>query len=144
MDKLGVTEDWNTDESCTASYNHIMLDAVAYTSEATDKFTWEISGVGNPEHALTRTAMSFWDWDASDSSLFTLHGAWTEKFALFTYDLSAKTYTARSYGNLNAAYVGFDYMYDQINVNSGNRVTVWAGSYTTDIAITVSTSSMAS
>lgn len=141
VDKTGVTEDWNTDESCSASGNWVSLDAAGYTLETTDKFTWIISGVGNPEHALTRTAATAWDFDASDSSIFTLYGAWTEKFALFTYDLSAKTYTGRSYGNLNAAYVGFDYMYSQITVNSGSRVTVWAGSYTNDIAIKASTNS---
>lgn len=141
VDKTGVTEDWNTDEGCASSGNWVMLDAVAYTLETTDRFTWEIAGVSNPEMSLTRTAGTVWDFDASDDSLFTLYGAWTEKFSIFTYDLSDKTYTARSYGNLNAAYVGFDYQYSQISVNSGNRVTVWAGSYTTDISIAASTNS---
>lgn len=135
----GDVETWNSDNSCSADGNTISLDATAYTLDTSDHFTWEISSVGNPEHGLSRTAMTAWDYDATDSSLFTLYGSWTEKFTMHTYDLSDKTYTARSYGNLNAAYCGFDYQYDQIEVNSGNRVTVWAGSYSGDISIKAST-----
>jgi len=139
VESTGDIEDWNTDTSCAADGNWVMLDAKAYTLETTDRFEWEIDSVGNPEAAMTRTAATAWDFDATDSSLFTLYGGWTGKFEMFTYDLSDKTYTARSYGNLNAAYVGFDYGYDQIEVNSGTRVTVWAGSYSSDISIKAST-----
>ena len=44
-----------------------------------------------------------------------------------------------SYDNLNAAYVGFDYARDQLIVNNGNRITVYAGSYSSDVAISGST-----
>jgi hypothetical protein len=88
---------------------------------------------------LTRTAATNWDFDATDTALFGKYGYWSEKFELFTFDASDKGYTARSYGNLNAAYVGFNYKYDQVQVNSGNRIKVWAGSYTGDIAIKAST-----
>jgi len=60
---------------------------------------------------------------------------YTQKFELFTHDDSSDTYTGRSYGNLNAAYVGFDYEYDTMAVNGGSVITVYAGSYTTDIDI---------
>lgn len=132
-ESTGDVEDWNEDNSCAASGNWVMLDAKAYTTESTDRYRWEISAVGNPESALARTAATAWDFDATDVSVFTtLHADWTEKWAVYSYDLSAKTYTARSYGNLNAAYVGFDHQYDEITVNNGNRITVYAGSYSQD------------
>jgi len=139
VDKTGATEDWNTDDKCSTSGNWVSLDDKAYTLETTDKFSWTISNVGNPEAALTRTAATAWDFDATDSSLFTLHGSWTEKFSLFTFDTSTKLYTARSYGNLNAAYLGFSYTLDRITVNGGSRIQVWAGSYTTDHSIKATT-----
>lgn len=129
MESTGDVEDWNEDNSCAASGNWVMLDAKAYTTESSDHFTWEVQAVGNPESALSRTVAAAWDFDATDADVFTLYNYWTEKWAMYSYDLSAKTYTARSYDNLNAAYVGFNHKYDQISVNSGNRITVWAGTY---------------
>lgn len=135
-----VAEEWNTDKSCEADMNWVKLGEVGYTLESTDEFTWEISGVGNPQMALTRTAPSTtWDFDATDTTLFTAYTGWTEKFDIYSYDSNTKAYTGRSYGNLNSAYLGFNYQYDQITVNNGNRVTVWAGSYTGDIPIKAST-----
>lgn len=142
MDSTGATDNaWNADDKCTATGNWIKLDAAAYTLDTTDKFTWTINGLGNPEAALSRTAHSLgeWDFDATDTALFGTTGSWTEKFALFTFDVSDKGYTARSYGNLNAGYLGFSYKYDRIEVNSGNRIKVWAGSYTTNNSIKAST-----
>lgn len=140
-ESTGDVENWNSDSSCAADGNFVMLDATAYTLDTTDRFTWEITAVSNPEAAMTRTAGTAWDFDATDSSLFTLYGAWTDKFVMHSYDLSALSYTARSYGNLNAAYCGFDYEYDQIEVNSGSRITVYAGSYTGDVSIKANTNS---
>lgn len=142
VDSTGVTEDWNTDESCSADYNWVALDALAYTAETSDKFWWKIDGVSNPESALSRTGVSGWDFDKTDTSVWPAdYDYWTEKFTIFSYDLSDKTYTGRSYGNLNAAYVGFQYDNDNSVVNSGSRVTVWAGSYSTNIAIKAETNS---
>jgi len=137
VDSTGATEDWNTDSKCSRSSNWVSLDAIAYTLETADKFAWTVSGVGNPEAALTRTpASNEWDFDKTDTSVWTAdYEGWTEKFSIYSYDLSDKTYTARSYGNLNAAYVGFNYARDQLIVNSGTRITVYAGSYTTNNAI---------
>lgn len=110
----GDSENWNDDNSCQASYNWVMLDAKAYTLEVTDLFDWEISGVNNPESALSRTAGTVWDFDKSDTDLMMSYNYYTTKFEMFTYDLSALSYTGRSYCNLNSAYVGFDYEYDNI------------------------------
>lgn len=144
VDNLGSTETWNSDTGCATSDNWVMLDpavvnGAGYTLETTDTFMWTIDGVGNPESALARTAATTWDFDATDSDILgTLYAGWTNKFGLYSFDASDKTYTGRSYGNLNAAYVGFNYEFDnQFTVNSGNRVTVWAGSYSQDVAITV-------
>lgn len=128
--RAGSKVEWNTDEKCSAMSNWIWLDAAAYTVVSGDWFTWEIQGVGNPQMGLTRTAGTNWDFDATDTALFGTHGVWTEKYNLFTMDTSAKGYTARSYGNLNAAYLGFSYKYDQLTVNGGSRIKVWAGTYT--------------
>jgi len=136
VDNLGSTETWNSDTGCATSDNWVMLDpavvnGAGYTLETTDTFMWTIDGVGNPESALARTAATTWDFDATDSDILgTLYEGWTNKFGLYTFDASDKTYTGRSYGNLNAAYIGFDYEFDnQITVNGGSRITVWAGSY---------------
>lgn len=140
VDTAGTTESWNTDTDCAASDNWVMLNAVAYTNDTTDTFSWKVSGVSNPEAGLSRVAGTTWDFDATDVSLFApLKDNWTAKFELFSYDLSDKAYTSRSYSNLNAAYVGYEYQYSRIIVNSGNRVTVWAGSFTTPIAIKAET-----
>lgn len=139
VESTGDVEKWNDDSTCTANYNWIMLDAKAYTLEVTDLFDWEISGITNPEKAFTRTAATNWDFDRSDKDLNMQYHYYTEKFEMFTYDLSKKSYTGRSYCNLNSAYVGFDYAYSTISVNGGTRITVYAGSYTTDKYITANT-----
>jgi hypothetical protein len=105
-----VAEEWNTDKSCEASGNWVKLGEVGYTLEPTDEFHWEVSGVGNPEMALTRTPpTTTWDFDATDLTLFTEYKAWTEKFCIYSYDSNTKAYTGRSYGNLDSAYLGFNY-----------------------------------
>lgn len=140
VDNTGTTEDWNDDNSCSVDGNWVELGAKAYTLESTDRFTFEVQGVGNPESAMTRTAMTAWDFDATDVDVNgTLYGAWSGKFCIGTYDLSAKGWTNMSYDNLNAAYVGYDYARDQLLVNNGNRITVYAGSYSSDVAIVGST-----
>lgn len=69
------------------------------------------------------------------------YSAWSNKFCLSTHDLSDKNVVQKSYDNLNAAYLGFSYQYDQMTVNSydpsdmSDRIKVYAGSYTTDISI---------
>lgn len=87
---------------------------------------------------LTRTPGTNWDFDATATTIFGTHDSWTNKFELYKFDSTDKIYKGKSYGNLNAAYLGFEYEYDQIIINGGSRITVFAGSYTTDIAITVS------
>lgn len=112
------------------------IAAQAATIANTDEFTFELQGVGSPEMGLMRTATSTtYDFDATDFNLFTEYKAYTNKFDFYSYDSASKAYTGRSYGNLNAGYLGFNYKYDQLIVNNGNRITVFAGSYTTDIAI---------
>jgi len=141
VDSTGATDNaWNTDDQCSSSGNWVMLDAVAYSLETADMFTWEISGLSNPESVMmSRTAATAWDFDATDTTLFGEYEGWTEKFDLFIFDSADKGYSAKSYGNLNAAYLGFNYMHDQILVNGGSTIQVFAGSYTTDKAIAADT-----
>lgn len=58
------------------------------------------------------------DFDDTDFDLFTEYDKFVNKFCMYQYDLSSTAYTAISYGNLNSAYLGFDYNYDQLLVNS--------------------------
>jgi len=116
VDSTGATDansSWNTDTECTATGNWVALNAVAYTLETSDKFTWSIDGISNPESGMSRTAGTNWDFDATDSTVFTSYSAWTEKVLLYSYKGTTDlTYTGKSYGNLNAAYLGFNYKYD--------------------------------
>jgi len=55
-------------------------------------------------------------------------------------------YALKTYNNLNAAYVGFNYRYNTLHVNAydpktrTNRIIVYAGSQTGDIPITTASS----
>jgi hypothetical protein len=125
--------------------NMITMDAPATqrAMAATDIITWTIRSVGNPEYGQARTANASWDFDVTDADVFTIFTDWTRKFEVFLYDKSTTVlgYTARSYGVLNSAYLGFDYNTDRLDVNSYNpqnmssRIQVWAGSQTGDIPI---------
>jgi len=113
-----------------------MISAQAATIAATDEFTFEVQGVGSPEMGLMRTATSTtYDFDATDTSLFIEYSSYTNKFDFYSFDSATKAYTGRSYGNLNAGYLGFNYKYNQLIVNNGNMLTVFAGSYSGDYAI---------
>lgn len=147
-----TSNNWNTDTDCaTNKTNMVELDAVtsAVTYTSATEFTYIVKGVGNPEYGMNRvsSASSTWDFDDVDFTLFTDYDSWTEKFELFTYDASDNAYKSKSYGNLNAAYLGFNYQYDQMTVNGynpmtmANRITVWAGSYSTDTVIAVTSAS---
>ncbi len=85
---------------------HQTLSAIV----TTDNITWTIKSIGNPEYGQPRTANNFWDFDATDTDVFTIFTDWTRKFEVFLYDRSATVlgYTARSYSVLNSAYPGFD------------------------------------
>lgn len=83
--------------------------------------------------------MTNWDFDATDSTVFGSFTRWTEKFGLFHYNTTAKNIQAKSYCNLNAGYLGFNYAKDQLIVNGGSRITVYAGSYSGNKAIMTNT-----
>jgi hypothetical protein len=89
---------------------------------STKIITWTIKSVGNPKYGQARTANAFWDFDATNADEFTIFTDWTRKFEVFLYDKSATVlgYTARSYGVLNSAHLGFDYNTDRLDVNSYN------------------------
>lgn len=107
----GTSNDWctNCGTSCTAMGNYVALSAKAYTITSAERFNFEVQGVGNPESAFSRTSTSLWDFDDSDADLNMEYDSYTEKFTVFTWDSSAKNIVSRSYGNLDSAYVGFDY-----------------------------------
>lgn len=71
---------------------------------------------------FARTAGTNWDFDVTDTTVFGSMGVWSNNFELYTFDVSDKGYSGKSYGNLNAAYLGFNYKYDQITINSGNTI----------------------
>ena len=52
------------------------------------------------------------DFDATDANLFTNYEAWSKKFCVMSYDVSDARYLKKSYENLNAAYLGFNYEFD--------------------------------
>jgi len=70
-----------------------------------------------------------------------MNAGWSDKFELFTYSSTTKGYSGKSYGNLNSAYLGFSTNKDQIVVNGGSTIVVYAGSYSTDKAITTNSHS---
>lgn len=119
--KIGAPDNWNTsNDSCkTNKDNTVKLPAAKKIFEATDKFVWNIQGISNPEYAQQRDSSSSgnWDWDESKANLGLKHDKWTNKFVIHAYDTSLKNITAKSYKNLNHAYVGLDYDYLQLSVN---------------------------
>ena len=82
--------------------------------------TWTIQGVGNPQWAEARVAERYWDFDATDKDVWPLYNYWVNKYSLFVYNnaSTSRLYDRRSYNNLNAAYVGFDYAYRTLHVNN--------------------------
>jgi hypothetical protein len=103
--------------------------------------TLTVRSVGNPEWGEMRTARSFADWDVNQSSVYHLYDVWTERFTIYLYnnDSTSLQYTAKSYGVLNSAYLGFDYQYRRLMVNNSydpqdmsDRIMVHAGTQTTD------------
>jgi hypothetical protein len=142
---------WNTNTSCTASMNWITLP-VPTTSRifaSTDIVTLTVTSVGNPQWAQSRSAATGWDFDATDSDVWTLYDLWTSNFEVFVYNTASTSlaYTARSYGVLSRAYLGFTRSRKQLMVNSyndqyiSNRIVVFAGSQSTNIAISTESTS---
>lgn len=114
VESNGTANDWcsTCGTTCDAMGNYVALDAKAYTLGSDERFNWEVQGVGNPESAFSRTSTTLWDFDDSDEDLNMHYDSYTEKFTLYTWDSSTKNIVSRSYGNLDSAYVGFDYVYD--------------------------------
>jgi hypothetical protein len=142
---------WNSNTSCTASMNWITLPVptTSRTFASTDIVTLTVTSVGNPQWAQAPTATTGWDFDATDSGVWTLYDVWTSNFEIFVYNTASTSlaYTARSYGVLSSAYLGFTRSGKQLLVNSynpqnkNNRIVVFAGSQTTNIVISTESTS---
>ena len=117
-----------------------------YSFNMTDEIHWEIRSVSNPQWAEDRNPEANWDFDKTDSDIWTLYNYWVNKFEFFVYDktTSSHQYTSRSYGMLNSAYIGLSYVSRELFVNNydpqnkSNRIIVYAGTQTQDIKITTS------
>jgi hypothetical protein len=142
-------QNWNTNTVCTASYNWVVLPAptVGRAFASTDIVTLTLTSVGNPQWGQPRTAASSWDFDATDSDVWTIYDVWTSNFELFLYNTATSAYVSRSYGVLSKLFSGFTRSRMQLLVNNyspqtlANRIVVWAGSQTDDVAISTESTS---
>lgn len=136
---------WNDDTKRGSERNWVSLDTPEnnYRFDGTELITWDLKSVDNPEWTETRDANKNWDFDVTDSDVWTLYEYWVNKFQFVTHELitGGNHYTSRSYGNLNSAYFGFDYVSRNLFVNrydpqnKTKRIIVYAGTQTSDIKI---------
>ena len=79
----------------------ISLNAETNASEVTvqsDSYIhWDISGIKNPEWGTTRVPQLLWDFDATDSEIWTEYPVWTSQFDFFVYDNSTQSYISKTH-----------------------------------------------
>jgi dipeptidyl aminopeptidase/acylaminoacyl peptidase len=96
----------------TTDENSISLSAPTVGKEfaSTDRIAITINSITTPDEGLPRDSSVYWDFDASNSEIWTVFNAWTNKYELFFYDTDAgsQVYTSKSYGVVSANYKGFN------------------------------------
>lgn len=75
-------QQWNTNTECTVDSNRITYPPPSLTQlfTATDIITWNLKSIGNPEFGESRTAETYWDFDATDFNAFTNYSWFSNKW----------------------------------------------------------------
>jgi len=148
-----TAETWNPSIACFASDNTVYMPAPSSQTvfTTTDAVTVQLQGVKNPQWAQARQPnQAEWDYDDYDRSIWTVWSWWTNQFkvALYQSSSAAQTFSSKTYGMLNAAYLGFLQAKRTISVNGynpqnkSNRITVYPGTQSADISISTANSTV--
>lgn len=136
-----LSNPWDTGLTCTyIGYNVISLNVSSLGSwTSTDKIILKLYSLPNPEWGFSRDTF----WDAYDTIYFSAYTDWTSQFEIFAYDSNQGTYMGKSYGNLNAGFIGFNHagmilsMGDFDASNPPDHLLIIPGSQSVDIPIKV-------
>lgn len=147
---ITTPQEWNSGSGCNQANNWVTMTSPSATKTflATNYLTWNITSVMTPtwgyERLTTPATSKVQDFDIQDWSVWTIYSYWTSKFNVFAYVSSSSNqqYLAKSYSHTSGAYLGFMENLRMFVVNGykpqtrANRIVVWPGTQTTDLAIT--------
>jgi hypothetical protein len=148
-----TSEIWNPSIACFASDNSVSMPPPLSQSvfTTTDAVTVNLQGVRNPQWGQARVPnQAVWDYDDYDRTVWTVWSWWTNQFkiALYQSNPATQSFSSKTYGLLNAAYLGFLQVKRTISVNGynpqnkANRIRVYPGTQTTDITISTANSTV--
>lgn len=147
---ITTPQEWNSGSSCNQANNVVSMTSPTATRTflATNYITWNITSVMTPVWGYSRlttpATSKVQDFDIQDWTVWTIYSYWTSKFNVFAYVSSStnQQYLAKSYGHTSGAYLGFMENLRKFVVNGyvpqsrANRIVVWPGTQTTNLALT--------
>jgi hypothetical protein len=132
--------------SCNTNDNWIEMGIPTggVTTGSNIKLVYRVTSLKNPEWGYTRSNSSSqkWNFDSFDFDVYTEYARWTDQIVADLYHPADDYDIAKSYANVNGAYLGFTKRSRFLKVNNygamlmTNRVVVNPGTQTSDLLLT--------